>query len=81
MKNPNRLASLIRKPLERAWFALTKEKIKELEIIGVIEVFAKSLENKEWVVKKGKAEIPLAKLEQEPRIAASELLAVMKKVE
>jgi hypothetical protein len=41
MKNPNRLASLIRKPLERAWFALTKEKIKELETPVIFSDFSR----------------------------------------
>jgi hypothetical protein len=78
MEGSDGLASLIRKPLERIWNALTNEKIKELEIQGVIKVFERSLENKQWIVKEGKAEIPIADLEQEPRIAASELVDVLK---
>ena len=81
MEIANEFASLIRRPIERLWHALTKEKIKEAEIQGLIGVFMKSLENKEFVVKEGMVELPIEELEKEPAKVASELLAVLKNIE
>jgi len=77
MEMADELRSLIRRPLERLWYALTGERIEEIVIQGLIEVFVKSLENKEFVVKKAMADIPIEKLEEEPMKVASELLVVL----
>jgi hypothetical protein len=73
--------SLIREPLERIWYALSKEKIKELQIRGVVQVFAKALENKQFLVKNRKAKISLDELMAEPEKAALDLMKILKQLE
>lgn len=74
------IGELIKKPLERLWHIITREKIQELKVEAIRTTFLKSLEIKEFMIRRGKVEISLEELEEEPRKAASQLESLLKDI-
>ena len=72
--------SVFKKTLERLWYALTQEKIKQLKIEGATKVFLSSLETKEFLIKSGKMKVSIKALEQEPKQLSSQLLSELSKI-
>lgn len=60
---------------------MSKEKIKERKIESITTAFLKSLENKEFVIRKGRAKISSKKLEKEPEEMANKLALILKEIE
>ena len=79
-KNIMNLVSFFKEPLKRIWHAITQEKINELKIEGATKVFIKSLENKNFQIKAGKAKVSIKELEKEPKQVASQLLCEFRKI-
>jgi len=75
------LVELVKKPLERLWNAVSKEKIKELKIDSITTAFLKSLENKNFSLEKGKVKISKKELEREPKEIANQLSSILEKIE
>jgi len=75
------LVALLRKPLERMWNAVSKEKTKGQKIECIATVYIESLRAKHFMLEKGLAKIPLEKLEKEPKEAANELASVLERIE
>lgn len=76
-----KIVDSLKKPLERIWNGISKERLNVKKVEVISEVYSKALMNKDFVIKEGMAKVSLEQLEKEPKTVARDLASILKEIE